>query len=187
MHFRAHTAFRAFVLFALALAQSACGDSRRPVDKGPIESSTSSALYFDLEEKPVIAAAVIVPGTSPKPELKLVVLPFGSEHIGTDSETFSLWGTSADATALAYVTTPSARSNISLALRPRFSSGDDADFASTNLAGSLYFMSSGLKRRFFYSWPNHSAESEALRKLKCSNGELRVCPHSLRRQRPRVS
>lgn len=166
MHIRAHTARRTVVLVALALAQAACGDGLRPVDKGPIESSTSSALYFDLEEKPAVAAAVIVPGTSPKPELKLVVLPFGTEPVGTRSEAFSLWGTSGDATALAYVATPNAPAYISLALRPRFSSGDDTDFDSANLAGSLHFMSSGLKRRFFYSWPNPSVESESLQNLR---------------------
>ncbi len=46
-------------------------------------------------------------------------------------------------------------------LKPVFETARDADFSRNDLHGALYFLSSGLKRRFMYQGPTPSLEASA--------------------------
>lgn len=154
-------------LLALVCLVAGCEQpSVRHVDKTVIEAVVPPALYFDLEERPTIAAAVVIPANAPKTELRLVVLPFASDTTEPSADVLSTWGTHAGVTALTYVAGPTTPASVVLPLKPRFDGGQEGDFTRTDLRGSLYFMSAGLKRRLVYSWPPPSIESEALRRLK---------------------
>lgn len=143
-------------LLALAVqVLQGCGESiERSVDKAIIDTSIGSALYFDLEESPNISSALIVRSNSDQPELRTAVLPFSTSPLADgDHSLLTTWGVHEGITLITYVAAPSLPATAIIPIKPIDESGQESDFLRTDLQGALYFMNSGLKRRFVYQWP----------------------------------
>lgn len=158
-------------LTSIAHLLQGCGANvEKTVDKTIVDSSIKNTLYFDLDETPRISAALVVSPSSVQPELRMAVLPFSTRRIAdVTSNLLTTWGSHEGITLITYIAAPSLPSIAVIPIGPIFDTAEDSDFTRTDLQGSLYFMSSGLKRRFFYQWPqanNRSPDSwNRLRKI----------------------
>jgi hypothetical protein len=90
-----------------------------------------------------------------------VVLPFATEFLAYKGDLATSWGSHEGSTMLTYVAVPGMSATTVVPLKPVFDSAPDADFTRNDLRGSLYFLSSGLKRRFMFQGPTPSLESSA--------------------------
>ena len=166
MRVRSYIAAAAFALLAPALP--GCGAKiEKSADKSSVDATISSALYFDLEEAPTVSASLIVRSNSSQAELKAVVLPFATSRYGeADHDLLTTWGSRDGITLITYVAAPSMPTRAMIELKPVFEPGQESDFLRPDLQGSLYFMSSGLKRRFLYQWPQaQNLNSDSWKKL----------------------
>ena len=132
-----------------------CGAKiEKSVDKAIVDASIDSALYFDLEESPNVSAALVVRSNSNQAELRAAVLPFSTSPLADgDHSLLATWGSHEGITLITYVAAPSLPATAMIPVKPIYESGQESDFLRTDLQGSLYFMNSGLKRRFLYQWP----------------------------------
>jgi len=89
------------------------------------------------------------------------VLPFATEPLPYPGDLTTSWGSREGATMLTYVATPGTSATTVVPLKPIFESAPDTDFTRNDLRGSLYFLNSGLKRRFLFQGPTPSLESSA--------------------------
>ena len=138
------------LLFVVGCARN----PERVIDKALMDSSIQSALYFDLGEAAQISAAIIIPSNAPQPELRAIMVPFATRATDDASELLSAWGSRNGTTLITYIAGPSMPSVSAIRITPIFESAEENDFANKDLHGSLYYMESGLKRRFVYRWPS---------------------------------
>lgn len=151
----------ALALALLMLTLQGCGEKiEKSVDKAIVDASIDNALYFDLDESPNVSAVLVVRSNSSHAELRAAVLPFSTGQPSEGGQgLLTTWGTHEGVTLITYVTAPSMPLIAMITLKPIFDSGQESDFVRTDLQGSLYFLSSGLKRRFLYQWPQANNRS----------------------------
>lgn len=131
-----------------------CGfDSERKVDKALADQVPPPALIVDLDESPVVAVGLSVPSNGRPAELRSIALPFGTEASANRPDVMTAWGSRDGVTLVTYVATPSSGATSLVSLKPVFETSTDPDFTKTELPGAMYYMTSGLKRRFFYQGP----------------------------------
>jgi hypothetical protein len=146
---------------ALAMATLAgCGlGSERNVEKTLTDQIQAPALVFDLEESPVVAVGLSLPSNGKSSELRSIALPFGTEASLNRPEMMTAWGSRDGVTLVTYLVTPAGGATSLVSLKPVFETATDPDFVRIDLPGSMYYMTSGLKRRFFYQGPSDGQRS----------------------------
>lgn len=135
----------------------ACGPvSERGIAKSLADQVKPPALVFDLDESPEVATTLVVASNAKGEELRSIVLPFATRASDRSADVLTSWGSKDGVTLVSYVATPSGATDSSIALKPVFETSSDLEFTQPDLPGAVYFMSSGLKRRFVYQSPNRA-------------------------------
>lgn len=133
---------------------SGCSEApHRPIDTNEFGGSVANALFFDLNESPATTTVLLLQTRAPQTQLRVLALPFASGAVTPDRQLLLSSGTHGRATILTIVAGSALPESSIVRIRPIFERADESEFFSDDLQGSAYFLSSGLKRRFFYRGP----------------------------------
>lgn len=143
------------VLVTAAVSVCGCGNTpHRSIDTSEFEGATGNALLVDLHEVHATSAALLLQTRASQPELHVLAFPFSSVATAPDRQLLLASGTHGKMTILTVVAAPALPATSVVYLKPSFEEADESDFSRDDLKGSAYFLSLGLKRRFFYRTPS---------------------------------
>lgn len=120
-------------------------------DQSHFPRTDSPKLCFELysSSRPSAGLILDVP-RSDRPVQHSIVLPFQMVSADPARAIYLTWGSFSRSALLSYVATSDVARQQAIGIRPRYDDAADADFEKEDLPGSLYLLSSGLKRRFFF-------------------------------------
>ncbi|MDQ5852984.1 MAG: hypothetical protein M3380_13135, partial [Chloroflexota bacterium] len=150
----------AIPLLALAVAGCSLQSAIGPADSDGFKSNNYKLILgFDLRSDKNPRAFFVVNSTSniSKIEKYHIILPFESRAVEMNRNIFATWGSYQGYTILSYILSPNTIGFHSITLTPVFGKVPDANFFAQDLTRDLdehvYFIRSGLERRFIYRYP----------------------------------